>query len=82
MVGCGRGRTNGKLLDDSGSSKDRGGLEGQHGVLTLAKRLENKRGGGGQSLAYVEAGQALAIGVELVVVELDELLWTRISSKN
>ncbi len=64
-----------ELLNDSIGAKDRGRLEGQHGLVALSTIVSQ------QSfemfwmlLAHVEGAQILAVGIEGIVVELDELL--------
>lgn len=70
----GRRATYGKLLNNGGNAKNRGGLKGEHRLLTLlyVSKLELLL------VSYrstnVEVVECLAVGVEGVVVELDELL--------
>lgn len=44
-------------------------------ISMITKKCRRRRSRPGVSISYIKAGKALAIRVELVIVEFDELLW-------
>lgn len=69
--------TNSELLDDSVGTENGGGLKSQHGLLALWGVLADRDVPDLICMTHVEAGQGLAVRIELIVVELDELLCSR-----
>lgn len=66
-----------ELRGDVGGSQRRGRLESEHRVVALSSKtlvLENETPSRILLGTYVETSQALAVGVESVVVEINELL--------
>lgn len=75
MAGC--GEPYGELLNNGRCTEHRSRLEGKHGVIALSKSISlpavsylNPR----HMYTHVECREGLPVGIEGIVVELDELL--------
>jgi hypothetical protein len=72
-----------ELLDDRGGALRRVVLEGEHGVIALEVKVsvQLRLRSNIISKTYVESREAASVCIELLVVELDELLYAEIQSR-